>query len=299
MLAVAPEGPAARRGAVPRVADLQRRARGEAGRPAAHRRPVRLRDPDRRLPPRAPAGPARVRAARRGRSGVATPWRIAMLRARGQTQRAIELYEEAMRSLSVPHSRMLSIFIGPELLVDAGRRDEARAAIAEGRRARAGGRVAEPARAELVRGGEAGAAAREGSGAGARRARPRRERAPTSAGSPGRPRCSTRSTGSPCCSRATTSRALARLRSAVGGDAGGRPDPRAADRGGLPRRGRVARRQRGRRRSRRRRRARRRPSGRAPTTSSCRRSPTCPRCSRAASTASRARTRSGTSSAAR
>ena len=57
-----------------------------------------------------------------------------MLRARGQTQRAIELYEEAMRSLSVPHSRMLSIFIGPELLVDAGRRDEARAAIAEGRR---------------------------------------------------------------------------------------------------------------------------------------------------------------------
>jgi ATP/maltotriose-dependent transcriptional regulator MalT/DNA-binding SARP family transcriptional activator len=66
--------------------------------------------------------------------GVATPWRIAMLRARGQTQRAIELYEEAMHSLSVPHSRMLSIFIGPELLVDAGRGDEARAAIAEGRR---------------------------------------------------------------------------------------------------------------------------------------------------------------------
>ena len=66
--------------------------------------------------------------------GVATPWRIAILRARGQTQRAIELYEEAMGSLSVPHSRMLAMFIGPELLVDAGRRDEARAAIAEGRR---------------------------------------------------------------------------------------------------------------------------------------------------------------------
>ena len=66
--------------------------------------------------------------------GLATPWRIAMLRARGQTQQAIELYEEAMRSLSVPHSRMLTIFIGPELLVDAGRRDEARAAVAEGRR---------------------------------------------------------------------------------------------------------------------------------------------------------------------
>ncbi|NUT57133.1 MAG: transcriptional activator domain protein [Thermoleophilia bacterium] len=66
--------------------------------------------------------------------GVATPWRIAMLRARGQTQRAIELYEEARGPLSVPHSRMLAIFIGPELLVDAGRRDEARAAVAEGRR---------------------------------------------------------------------------------------------------------------------------------------------------------------------
>ena len=66
--------------------------------------------------------------------GVATPWRIAMLRARGQTQRAIELYEGAIRTTAVPHSRMLHIFIGPELLVDAGRRDEAREAIATGRR---------------------------------------------------------------------------------------------------------------------------------------------------------------------
>jgi DNA-binding SARP family transcriptional activator len=66
--------------------------------------------------------------------GVATPWRIAMLRARGQTQRAIELYEQAIQSRGVAHSRMLTIFIGPELLVDAGRRDEARAAIAHGRR---------------------------------------------------------------------------------------------------------------------------------------------------------------------
>ncbi len=67
-------------------------------------------------------------------TGLATPWRIAMLRARGQTERALELYEAAMRSTAVPHSRMLTIFIGPELLVDAGRRNEARAAIAEGRR---------------------------------------------------------------------------------------------------------------------------------------------------------------------
>ena len=57
-----------------------------------------------------------------------------MLRARGQTRRAVELYEETLRSGTVAHSRMLAIFIGPELLVDAGRRDEARAAVAEGRR---------------------------------------------------------------------------------------------------------------------------------------------------------------------
>ena len=61
VLAVAPEGPALAAVQVPRLADLQRRARGEAGRPAAHRRPVRLGDPDRRLPARAPGGPARVR----------------------------------------------------------------------------------------------------------------------------------------------------------------------------------------------------------------------------------------------
>jgi DNA-binding SARP family transcriptional activator len=66
--------------------------------------------------------------------GIATPWRIAMLRARGQTQRALALYDEAKHGRPVPHSRMLAIFIGPELLVDAGRRNEARAAIAEGRR---------------------------------------------------------------------------------------------------------------------------------------------------------------------
>ena len=66
--------------------------------------------------------------------GVATPWRIAMLRARGQTQRALDLYEQTIRARWVPHSRMLTIFIGPELLVDAGRRDEARAAIVRGRR---------------------------------------------------------------------------------------------------------------------------------------------------------------------
>lgn len=67
-------------------------------------------------------------------SAMAMPWRIAMLRARGQTERALELYDDAVRGPRIPHSWMLQIFIGPELLVDAGRRNEARAAIAEGRR---------------------------------------------------------------------------------------------------------------------------------------------------------------------
>jgi DNA-binding SARP family transcriptional activator len=67
-------------------------------------------------------------------TAVATPWRIATLRARGQTQRALELYEHATSSGGLRQSLMLAIFIGPELLVDAGRRDEAQAAIAYGRR---------------------------------------------------------------------------------------------------------------------------------------------------------------------
>ena len=66
--------------------------------------------------------------------GVATPWRIALLRARGQTQSALDLYEQTIGSPGVPHSWMLTIFIGPELLVDAGRREEARAAIDRGRK---------------------------------------------------------------------------------------------------------------------------------------------------------------------
>ena len=68
VLAVAPDGPAHRRRQVPRVADLQRRAGRAAGRPAADRRPVRLRDPDRRLPAGPPAATCPSPAARPGRS---------------------------------------------------------------------------------------------------------------------------------------------------------------------------------------------------------------------------------------
>ncbi len=229
--------------------------------------------------------------------GLATPWRIAMLRARGQTQRAIELYEEATRSLSVPHSRMLSIFIGPELLVDAGRRDEARAAVAEGRRvAQADGSLSPLASTRSRRRSWRCGWSR------IRRWRARcstaPRRSPTSAGSRGRPRCSTRSTGWPCCSRATTStrsRACARRWRRCAGATGSWSCPRQRSTWPRPSGARATRtppispptsRS-------------PRPASRGPTTSSCRRSPTCPRCSRAASTARRARTRSGTRSAAR
>ena len=187
VLAVAPDGPA--------IAAVKYRAwltynvvPGErAGRPAADRRPVRLGDPDRRLPARAPARPARV-----GRLGVGARRRDAMAdrhaprRAARRSARSSSTRRRCDRC-SVPHSRMLSIFIGPELLVDAGRRDEARAAIAEGRRLALADGSLSPLAAELVRGGEAGAAAREGPGARAGRARPRGERARTCAGSRGRP----------------------------------------------------------------------------------------------------------------
>jgi DNA-binding SARP family transcriptional activator len=70
---------------------------------------------------------------------VKRQWRIAALRAVGHTQRALELYEatDATATLS------LQTWIGPELLIDAGRGEDARRVVAEGRRiARASGQVA-------------------------------------------------------------------------------------------------------------------------------------------------------------
>ena len=193
--------------------------------------------------------------------GVATPWRIAMLRARGQTQRAIELYEEAMRSLSVPHSRMLSIFIGPELLVDAGRRDEARAAIAEGRRlAQADGSLSPLALNSFA---EAKLALRlEKDPALARTVLDRAESVPNARRIAWAAEMFDTLYGLALLLQGHDEPALARLRLGGGGDAGRRPHPRAADGGGLPGRGRVARRQRGRRRPRRGHRARGRPAPR-------------------------------------
>src|SRR5439155_3293976 len=59
---------------------------------------------------------------------VTTPWRIGALRAAGRTQQALELYEAAqatgMTSLS------LHTVVAPEVLLDAGRLEEAQEAIA-------------------------------------------------------------------------------------------------------------------------------------------------------------------------
>ncbi|NEC88442.1 BTAD domain-containing putative transcriptional regulator [Streptomyces sp. SID12501] len=64
-------------------------------------------------------------------TSLATPWQIAALRAQGHTRRALELYERTRDSLS--NSLSLHAVV-PELLLDAGRPDEAITALEEGRR---------------------------------------------------------------------------------------------------------------------------------------------------------------------
>ena len=83
-----------------------------------------------------------------------------MLRARGQTQRALELYEQAPgRGGAV----WLHTIIGPEMLIDPGRRDEARAATRTAAARPGAGRCVRGV--ERVRRGEARAATGEGPGA--------------------------------------------------------------------------------------------------------------------------------------
>jgi DNA-binding SARP family transcriptional activator len=63
---------------------------------------------------------------------VVLPWRIGALRATGRIEQALELYRAAVDSgRALPG---LAVFLGPEVLIDAGRRDEAVAALAEGSR---------------------------------------------------------------------------------------------------------------------------------------------------------------------
>jgi DNA-binding SARP family transcriptional activator len=68
------------------------------------------------------------------------PWLISALSATGHTQEAVELYEQVQAHGLMESS--IDTVVGPHVLVDAGRREEALAAIARGRRrARAGGSV--------------------------------------------------------------------------------------------------------------------------------------------------------------
>lgn len=59
---------------------------------------------------------------------LAGPWRIAALRASGQTRQALAMYEEAMQNGTA--STTLRAAVGPEILIDAGRYDEARRELA-------------------------------------------------------------------------------------------------------------------------------------------------------------------------
>ena len=60
------------------------------------------------------------------------PWRIGALRASGHLEEALELYSGARESgRALPG---LEVFLGPEVLIDAGRRDQAVAGLEEGAR---------------------------------------------------------------------------------------------------------------------------------------------------------------------
>lgn len=61
-----------------------------------------------------------------------SPWRIASLASSGRTRQALDVYEE-VRARGVM-TAALETSVGPNVLVDAGRRDEALAAIERGRR---------------------------------------------------------------------------------------------------------------------------------------------------------------------
>jgi DNA-binding SARP family transcriptional activator len=62
---------------------------------------------------------------------IERPWRTAALRARGRTEQALALYEDA-RTRGIATTTML-IFAGPEVLMDAGRWDDARRLLGEAR----------------------------------------------------------------------------------------------------------------------------------------------------------------------
>jgi DNA-binding SARP family transcriptional activator len=64
-------------------------------------------------------------------AAVTEPWRIGLLRASGHPEQALELYEQAQAG-GWAHV-WLHAMVGPEILIDLGRPDEARAAVMRGR----------------------------------------------------------------------------------------------------------------------------------------------------------------------
>lgn len=64
---------------------------------------------------------------------VAAPWRVAALRATGRTEEALALYDEVRRTHNPEIGRYMGL-AGAELFTDARMREEAAAALAEGRR---------------------------------------------------------------------------------------------------------------------------------------------------------------------
>ena len=63
-------------------------------------------------------------------TSVSSPWRVGALRATGQLQEALELYEAEPGHWSAAWMQGMVV---PELMMDLGRKDEARAALARGR----------------------------------------------------------------------------------------------------------------------------------------------------------------------
>jgi DNA-binding SARP family transcriptional activator len=62
---------------------------------------------------------------------VTSPWRIGLLRATGHPEQALELYER-INAIDWAHV-WLHAMVGPEILIDLGRREQARAAVQRGR----------------------------------------------------------------------------------------------------------------------------------------------------------------------
>ena len=87
---------------------------------------------------------------------MTAPWRIGCLRATGHPEQALALYEDA-RIADWAHV-WLHAMVGPEILIDLGRPDEARAALRRGREMTRSSRLGGVRDAERADRGEDGGA---------------------------------------------------------------------------------------------------------------------------------------------